>query len=257
MKPAEKNYTACEKELLAIISGVQHFHEYLQAKPFLIRTDSSALKYLNSTRYVQGRLGRWNLLLSGYKYRIKYVKGKENTVADTLSRLALPDSSDDVVDLDEKVGDINEITRISPDCDLTDRSAHVWAISLDPPTSDDYDNDEIDDAETDKRDLLDDTLTSYDVAGLPSSCPDCRVFLDYFCDGVLPSDDASARKVVYQAERFVLQDDIVYHLDLPRRRKRSAGEPISIQLVVPQSLRELLLRFYHENLCHLGGRENV
>jgi len=54
----EKNYSSCERELLAIVVGVQHFHEFLAPKPFLIRTDNSALKYLNSVKTITGRLGR-------------------------------------------------------------------------------------------------------------------------------------------------------------------------------------------------------
>ena len=35
------NYTVCEKEFLGIISGVLHYHEFLQPKPFLIKTDNN------------------------------------------------------------------------------------------------------------------------------------------------------------------------------------------------------------------------
>jgi len=83
-------------------------------------------------------------------------------------------------------------------------------------------------------------------------CPDCRVFLDYFHDGILSPDDAGARKVVYQSERFVLQDGLLWHLDLPRQRKKFAKELVSCQLMVPQSLRELILRSYHDNYCRIS-----
>jgi len=52
LQDAKKNDTACEKELLAIVCGVQYYHEHLQSKPFLIRTDNFALKYLNSVKHV-------------------------------------------------------------------------------------------------------------------------------------------------------------------------------------------------------------
>jgi len=98
-------------------------------------------------------------------------------------------------------------------------------------------------------------MSPYDVQQLQVSCPDCRVFLDYFHHGVLPPNDANARKVVYQSERFILQDGILYHLGLPRQRKKSAGEPVSQQLMVLQALRPLILRSYHENLSHIGGHK--
>jgi len=51
---AEKNYSSCELELLAIVVGVQHYHEFLASKSFVIRTDNSALKYLNSVKHFMG-----------------------------------------------------------------------------------------------------------------------------------------------------------------------------------------------------------
>jgi len=36
LRPAEKNYSVSEKELLAIIVGVQHYHEYLAGRQFVI-----------------------------------------------------------------------------------------------------------------------------------------------------------------------------------------------------------------------------
>jgi len=73
---------------------------------------------------------------------------------------------------------------MSPDCDLNYRSDHVWEIILDLPASDDFEDDEVDDTETNTKDKLDDTLSLYNVAKLQSSCPDCRVFLNYFRDEI-------------------------------------------------------------------------
>jgi len=70
----------------------------------------------------------------------------------------------------------------------------------------------INDAEMKTDDDLDNMLSQYDVQQLHESCPDCRVFLDYYRSGVLPPDDAGARKIVYQAERFVLDDGVLSRL---------------------------------------------
>jgi len=78
----------------------------------------------------------------------------------------LPIFSHDTEHIDDKVGDINEISQMFPNCDLNNRSDHVWSISLDPPTSDDFDHDEVDDAETNTRDLLNVTLSPYNVVKL-------------------------------------------------------------------------------------------
>jgi len=52
-----------------------------------------------------------------------------------------------------------------------------------------------------------------------------------------------------------LDDGLLYHLDLPRNRKKFAGAPVSQQLMVPESLKKLLLRFYHENLSYIGSEK--
>jgi len=39
LKKAELNYSTSEREMLAVIAGVQHFHEYLNGQKFIIRTD--------------------------------------------------------------------------------------------------------------------------------------------------------------------------------------------------------------------------
>jgi len=64
--------------------------------------------------------------------------------------------------------------------------------------------------------------------------------------------DAAARKVTFQAERYTMLDNILYHLDLPRQKKRLTSEPVTQQLVVPRNLRELLLRSYHDDRSHTG-----
>ena len=186
-------------------------------------------------------------------------------MADTLSRIDLPTESEDTEDLDENVANINSISDVTldegmtlDDDDLThDITDHVWAITSKSTSdnSDDNTDDELYNVEMKTDDDLDNMLRPYHVHQLQESCPDWRVFLDYFCNELLPQDDAEARKTVHQAERFVLDDGVLFHLDLPRNRKRFAGDPVSRQLMVPQSLRKLLLRSYHENLSHIGSEK--
>ena len=44
------------------------------------------------TKHCTGRLSRWALLLSNYNFEIIHIKGKNNTVADALSRIPVPDA---------------------------------------------------------------------------------------------------------------------------------------------------------------------
>ena len=85
---AEFNYSATEKELLAIVKACEHWAGYLEGSqcPILVRTDHQPLTWLNSRPVVTARLARWVVRLTGYNFKIDYVKGKENVVADALSR---------------------------------------------------------------------------------------------------------------------------------------------------------------------------
>ncbi|XP_075088549.1 uncharacterized protein LOC142170516 [Nicotiana tabacum] len=75
-----------ERELLALISAVQKWRPYLLGRPFTIRTDHHSLKYLLEQRITTPSQQKWLVKLLGYDYSIDYKKGKENVVADALSR---------------------------------------------------------------------------------------------------------------------------------------------------------------------------
>ena len=88
LNKAEFNYSATEKELLAIVLACEHWAGYLEGSqcPILIRTDHQPLTWLNGRPVVTARLARWVVRLTGYDFKIDYVKGKENVAADALSR---------------------------------------------------------------------------------------------------------------------------------------------------------------------------
>lgn len=85
----EKNYSTTEKELLAIIWATKHFRPYLYGRRFKIITDHKPLQWLFSIKDPSSKLVRWRLQLEEHEYDIVYKKGKQNTNADTLSRIEL------------------------------------------------------------------------------------------------------------------------------------------------------------------------
>ena len=84
---AEQNYSTTEKEFLAIIFGLKKFRYMLLGQEVIIRSDHRPLRELIQAKEPTGRLARWILLLQEYAPKIEYVKGKENVVADALSRV--------------------------------------------------------------------------------------------------------------------------------------------------------------------------
>ena len=97
LRGAETNYSTIEKEMLAIIYGLQKFDYYLMgtALPFEIVTDHQPLCHLPKTKDPYGRIGRWALLLQGYNYKIKHLPGQQNVVADVLSRFFAHDAKEE------------------------------------------------------------------------------------------------------------------------------------------------------------------
>ncbi|KAL3995729.1 protein phosphatase 1 regulatory subunit 15B [Sarotherodon galilaeus] len=108
LNAAEKNYSQLDKEGLAVIFGVQYFHKYLYGRKFMIITDHKPLISLFHEmkavpQMASQRIMRWAVLLRAYEYVIKYREGKNNSNADGLSRLPLPENLPTEVAAEEQV----------------------------------------------------------------------------------------------------------------------------------------------------------
>jgi hypothetical protein len=75
-----------EKELLALVTAVQKWRPYLMGHPFIVRTDHQALKFLLEQQVGTVAQQRWLSKLLGYDFVIEFKSGRDNKVADALSR---------------------------------------------------------------------------------------------------------------------------------------------------------------------------
>lgn len=99
LNKAELNYPIVEKEMLALVFGVKHFRPYLYGRHFKILTDHRPLVYLFSMTNPASRLTKFRLCLEEYDFEIEYIKGKDNVLADALSRIII--TSDELKNLHE------------------------------------------------------------------------------------------------------------------------------------------------------------
>ena len=86
LPPRKMGLSTYEKELLAIVYAVQKWRAYLHGNRFTIKTDHQSLKYFLEQKMTTLFQQKWLSKLLGYDYDISYKKGKDNMVADGLSR---------------------------------------------------------------------------------------------------------------------------------------------------------------------------
>ena len=86
LSDSEKNYSATEKELLAVVSAVEYFRVYLLGRKFLLFTDHNALRWLHSAE-PKRRRARWIMDLQECEFEVQHRPGTQNSNADALSRL--------------------------------------------------------------------------------------------------------------------------------------------------------------------------
>mgnify|MGYP000297764705 CR=1 FL=1 len=91
--PAQRNYSTIERELAAIRWAVHTFRSFLFGVPFVLFTDHRPLVYMHTMSQQKSRLMRTLNELAEFDFEVKYKAGKDNTIADTLSRLGGASSS--------------------------------------------------------------------------------------------------------------------------------------------------------------------
>ena len=93
MSETEQQYHSNKQEFLALKWAVtEQFHEYLtpygkNKNEFVVHMDNNPLTYIFSSAHLDAAGHRWVASLADYNFSLEYQKGKDNTVADFLSRM--------------------------------------------------------------------------------------------------------------------------------------------------------------------------
>ena len=100
LRKEECNYTAMERETLAVIHALRVWKLYL-FKPFEVITDNQGVKYLRTKSNLSKREARWVEFLADFDFNTVHRPGKEN-VADALSRCTISEAFGIAVSVDQE-----------------------------------------------------------------------------------------------------------------------------------------------------------
>ena len=82
----ERSLGVYEKELLSVIHALASWKHYLLGTAFVIYTDHQSIRYFMTQTKLSEKQMRWANFLSQFHFHIAHVSGKQNLVADALSR---------------------------------------------------------------------------------------------------------------------------------------------------------------------------
>lgn len=89
LSSTQRKYSATERECLGVLLAVENFRHYIEGSTFTVITDAKSITWLFSlsAANANSRLLRWALKLQSYDFTLQYRKGKDNILADCLSRI--------------------------------------------------------------------------------------------------------------------------------------------------------------------------
>lgn len=89
LSPSQKKYSPYDRELLAIYEAIRYFRFMVEARVFSVVTDHKPLTFAFATNRenCSPRQFRYLDYINQFTTDIRYIKGEENVVADTLSRI--------------------------------------------------------------------------------------------------------------------------------------------------------------------------
>lgn len=84
--PRNAALSTYEKEALAIIAALKRWRHYFLGNDLIIKTDHQSLQFMTDQKITTGIQHKFMLKLLEFNFTLQYKKGKENIVADALSR---------------------------------------------------------------------------------------------------------------------------------------------------------------------------
>ena len=110
LSPSQANYPSTKGELCAIIIFLQKWSYFLRHRPFHLRTDNAALKWIHTMEAPKGMVQRWLDTLANHQFTVEHRPGPKHANADALSRAPhLVDQNDTDISQGESMSTIGNL----------------------------------------------------------------------------------------------------------------------------------------------------
>lgn len=270
LSKSEARYPAHKLEFLALKWAVtEKFSDYLYGGPFMVVTDSNPLTYLLTTARLDATSYRWLSALSTFDFQLQYRAGKRNLDADGLSRRPNAEPINDICSQKEQerisqfiqhhLSEFDEAAHISHNAVSAVCEKHLLcppvncdaAVSIPLVTSLTMSANAIPDSfeccsglpvipsiseeELQQKQRNDPAI--YEII--------CHLEMGQTPTQVLRREIPELPIYLKELKRLELQTGILY-------RKRQVGDDIQLQIVLPGSLRDLVMQSLHDEMGHLG-----
>lgn len=96
LSATEAKYSVYELEALAVLFGLERFRFFLEHKEFTLESDNQALTWVLARPRKTGRLARWAVRISAFRFQVRHIRGSDNCVADALSRMFASEEQEEV-----------------------------------------------------------------------------------------------------------------------------------------------------------------
>ena len=101
----QMNWPTIEQECYAIVQAIEKWDKYLRGNEFTLETDHEPLVHFSKKEQLNKRCDRWRLRLAEYRFNVKHIRGKNNNMADYLSRSPVDvarEDMDEMVNIESK-----------------------------------------------------------------------------------------------------------------------------------------------------------